>query len=112
MKGIRRGLAATLGALSLTAVLPVPIATLDLSLADQWSAISERVTALLAGGMGQPRGRLGEIPLGRSASAYWQSTTADPSHLNQDLTPTISAIRKFIALREDKDGREVRRETA
>jgi predicted PurR-regulated permease PerM len=93
----RRGLAAALTALSLTAGLLVPIAALGLNLADQWPAISARVNALLAGGVGQPPGWLEEIPLiGRSASAYWRSILADPSRLNQDLLPLLKPVREFL----------------
>ena len=95
--GQRRGLAATLTVLGLAATLLVPIATLGLNLAGQWPTLTERVTGLLAGGLGRPPGWLAELPLvGKSASAYWQSVAAEPARLAQDLRPLVGPVKDFL----------------
>lgn len=95
--GERRGLAATLTVLALAALLLVPIATLGLKLAGQWPALTERVTQLLAGGLGEPPSWLARLPLvGESAKAYWQSVAADPQRLTQDVRPLVKPVRTFL----------------
>lgn len=95
--GQRRGLAATLTVLALAALLLVPIATLGLKLAGQWPALTERVTQLLAGGLGDPPSWLAGLPLvGKSAIAYWQSVAAEPQRLTQDVRPLLKPVRAFL----------------
>lgn len=95
--GQRRGLAAALTGLGLTAVLLVPIATLGLNVVSQWPTLSERVTGFVARGFPQPPAWVARLPLvGTSVSGYWESLAADPQRLSQDLRPLLRPVREFL----------------
>jgi predicted PurR-regulated permease PerM len=95
--GGRRGVAAGLTGLGLAAVLLVPIATLGLNLAGQWPALSERVAALVAGGIPRPPAWVAQLPLvGTTVDGYWQSVAADPQRIAQDLRPLVRPVREFL----------------
>jgi len=95
--GQRRALAASLTTLGLASILLVPIAALGLSLAGQWSVLTERIASFLSGGLAPPPSWLGELPfVGTSASGYWQSVAADPERLKQDLLPLLKPAREFL----------------
>jgi len=95
--GGRRGLAASLTAIGLAAVLLVPIAALGLNLAGQWPALNDRITSLMSRGLSGPPPWVAELPLvGRYASNYWHSAAAKPDQLKQDLLPLIKPVKDFI----------------
>jgi len=97
MLGGRRGLAASLTAFGLAAVLLVPIAALGLNLAGQWPALSDRITSLMLHGLGGPPPWLAGLPLvGSYASNYWHSAAAKPDQLRQELLPLIKPVKDFI----------------
>lgn len=95
--GGRRALAATLTTLGLVTVLLVPIAALALGVADQWGALSERLSALLQGGAPPPPAWLDRFPLiGHSVTQYWRSVLSQPGRLEQDLRPLVRPVRDFL----------------
>lgn len=95
--GERRGLAATLTTLGLAATLLVPIATLGVGVANQWPALTERVTGLFSSGVGQPPAWLVRLPLvGKPMSAYWLAVAAEPQRLTQDLRPLVAPVKDFL----------------
>ncbi|MBI5462868.1 MAG: AI-2E family transporter [Gammaproteobacteria bacterium] len=95
--GHRRGWAAALMGLGLAAILLVPMATLGLTLVGQWPVLTEQVSGLMAGGLGQPPTWLSGLPLvGETASGYWQSVATNPERLTQDLKPLIKPVKDFF----------------
>ncbi len=95
--GQRRGLAAAVMGVALTAVLLVPITTLGLTLISNWHLLSDRVSTLMASGLGAPPLWLSGLPLlGETANQYWQSVAANPDLLSQDLKPLIKPVKDFF----------------
>ena len=95
--GGRRKLAATLFGLFLAAILFVPISFFAVRLAAGAPALVARIDEMLSGGLREPPAWLGSIPLvGRSATEWWQSVSADPERLREDLRPLIRPIREFL----------------
>lgn len=93
----RSRLAATLGALTIAAVLFVPITAFAIRVAGATPGLIERVRAMLAGGLGQPPDWLANLPLvGRRAVDWWQAVAADPDKLLSDLRPLIGPVKDFL----------------
>jgi predicted PurR-regulated permease PerM len=83
--------------LTLTAVLLVPITTLGLTLMSNWHLLTERVSSLMASGLGAPPLWLSGLPLlGETATQYWQSVSANPDLLSEDLKPLIKPVKDFF----------------
>ncbi len=79
------------------AILFVPISVFAIRLAAGTPALVERVNEMLSGGLRQPPEWLASIPLvGQAANEWWQSVSADPERLHQDLRPLIKPIREFL----------------
>jgi predicted PurR-regulated permease PerM len=93
----RKKVAAALFALFLVAILFVPIAVFAIRLAAGTPALVARVDEMLSGGLRQPPEWLASIPLvGQAANEWWQSVSADPETLRQDLRPLVKPIREFL----------------
>ena len=95
--GGRRKLAATLFGLFLAAILFVPISFFAVRLAAGAPALVARIDEMLSGGLREPPAWLGSLPLvGRPATEWWQSVSADPERLREELRPLIRPIREFL----------------
>lgn len=95
--GRRKGLTATMMGLSLTALLLLPISTLGLNLVGQWPSLTERVSGLMSGGIGDPPAWLCGLPMaGDTGCDYWKSVVANPERLTQDLKPLIKPVKDFF----------------
>lgn len=97
MLGQRGGLAAAVMGLALTAVLLVPITVLGLMLISNWHLLTDRVSDLMASGLGAPPVWMHGLPLiGETAAQYWQAVAANPDLLSQDLKPLIKPVKDFF----------------
>ncbi len=93
----RRKLAAALFGLFLVAILFVPISVFAIRLAAGAPALIARVDEMLSGGLRQPPEWLASIPLvGKAANGWWQSVSADPEQLREELRPLLKPIREFL----------------
>ncbi|HVQ54750.1 MAG TPA: AI-2E family transporter [Thermoanaerobaculia bacterium] len=93
----REKLAATLFGLFLVAILFVPISFFAVRLASGAPDLIARVDEMLSSGLRQPPAWLGSIPLvGKGALEWWQSVSADPERLRQELRPLAKPIREFL----------------
>ncbi len=95
--GGRRGLAAAGMGLALTAVLLIPITSLVLTLMNNWHVLTERFSTIMAGGLGHPPTWLSGLPLvGETATQYWNTVSANPDVLTQDVKPLIKPVKDFF----------------
>ena len=93
----RGKLAAALFGLFLVAILFVPIFFFAVRLAAGAPDLIARIDAMLSGGLREPPAWLGSIPLvGKGALEWWQSVSADPERLRQELRPLAKPIREFL----------------
>jgi predicted PurR-regulated permease PerM len=95
--GGRRKLAAALFGLFLAAILFIPISFFAVRLAASAPSLVARIDGMLSGGLREPPAWLGSVPLvGRSATEWWQSASADPERLREELRPLVRPIREFL----------------
>jgi predicted PurR-regulated permease PerM len=95
--GGRKKLAATLFGVFLAALLFVPISFFAARLAARAPALVSRVDEMLSTGLREPPQWLGSVPLvGRPALEWWQSASANPEQLREDLRPLLRPVREFL----------------
>jgi predicted PurR-regulated permease PerM len=95
--GGRKRLAATLAALTIAAVLFVPITAFAARLAGGTPNVVERVRGMLSGGLQEPPAWLATVPLvGKAANARWEAYAADPELLREDLRPLVGPVKDFL----------------
>ena len=93
----KRKLAAFLTGLLLVLVLLVPIAALAMNVTSEMPKLTARFKTMVEGGLGQPPGWLGGVPLvGKAASERWQGYAADPQSLREDLRPFLTPVKDFL----------------
>jgi predicted PurR-regulated permease PerM len=93
----RRKLAATLTALSLVAVLLIPIAALAINVAGEMPKLTEWVNNAMTGGLHDPPAWLSDIPLvGKRAAAWWREAAANPEQLREQLQPFWKPVKDFL----------------
>ena len=97
MVGGRRKLAAFLAALSLVAILLIPIAVFAIRLGSRVPEVNARFDEVLESGLGPAPAWITRLPLaGRQATDWWQTVGSDPERLRQEVKPLIRPLREFL----------------